>query len=70
MAQFRYRINQTDWIAGYNTGEAGQPDKSPVNVDGLSWSSGYIEGKAAGRINSNLESAATLANEINQEVKA
>ncbi|MDD4274266.1 MAG: hypothetical protein PHG14_11130 [Desulfobacter postgatei] len=70
MTNFRCSISTQDWQAGFNAGQQGRPNQPPQGADGLSWSSGYIEGKAAGRINSNLESAATLANEINQEVKA
>jgi hypothetical protein len=35
-----------DWQAGYDAGQARKPNRPPQGVDGLSWTSGYIEGKA------------------------
>ncbi len=55
--------NQKDWQAGYDAGVSGKPGHAPkggenpnqlgfsttVLVDGLSWTSGYVEGRAARR---------------------
>jgi hypothetical protein len=70
MTQFRCSISTTDWEKGFQAGKAGQPNIAPANVDGLAWMSGYIEGAAAARIKSKLKSAATLAQDINQEAAA
>jgi hypothetical protein len=37
--------NQKDWQAGYDAGKTGKPGHAPKGVDGLSWMSGYVEGK-------------------------
>jgi hypothetical protein len=58
-------ISTTDWNAGFNAGHQGRPNQPPRGADSLAWISGYIEGKAAGRIKSKMQSLAALAFEIN-----
>jgi len=45
-AEFQLRIKGTDWEKGFKAGQNKQPNQPPKGVDGLAWSSGYIEGKA------------------------
>jgi hypothetical protein len=54
-----------DWQAGFDAGQAGKPNRCPQGIDGLSWSSGYIEGRAQQRRGDSLEKAAGMADEIN-----
>jgi len=70
MTDFRCSISTTDWEKGFQAGKAGQPNIAPQGADGLAWMSGYIEGAAAARIKSKLQTCAALANEINQEAAA
>lgn len=56
---------EKDWQAGFDAGQAGKPNRCPQGTDGLSWSSGYIEGKARGRAGASLKDAAGVADEIN-----
>jgi hypothetical protein len=39
-------LERKDWKAGYEAGKAGKPGHASKGVDGLSWLSGYIEGKS------------------------
>ncbi|MCA1793672.1 MAG: hypothetical protein LC660_07335 [Desulfobacteraceae bacterium] len=43
----KVQLNETDWQLGYDAGQRRDPNRPPRDADGLSWSSGYIEGKAA-----------------------
>jgi hypothetical protein len=43
----KVKQDQKDWQKGYDAGVAGKPGAVPRGVDGLSWTSGYVEGKAA-----------------------
>jgi len=56
-----------DWQRGYEAGQAGKPNRCPQGADGLSWNSGYIEGKARGRDRDHLKTAAGMADEINDD---
>ena len=47
-------IREADWQLGYDAGLAGGSLQEPPGVDGFSYSSGYIEGRAK-RINSGGE---------------
>lgn len=40
-------LNKEDWQAGYDAGRRRERNQPPAGVEVLSWSSGYIEGKAA-----------------------
>jgi hypothetical protein len=42
-------LKEKDWAAGYDAGRRREPNQPPAGADGLSWHSGYIEGKAAPR---------------------
>ncbi len=44
---FKCSINKTDWEAGFQAGQKGKPNTPPPDVDGMAWSSGYVEGSAA-----------------------
>jgi hypothetical protein len=66
----RCSIDKADWEAGFIAGKDGKPDQPPPGVDGLAWCSGYIEGRAAGRLSARLKNFAAQANEINKEVVA
>jgi hypothetical protein len=39
-------LKEKDWAAGYDAGRRREPNRPPQGADGLSWHSGYIEGKA------------------------
>ena len=39
-------MNKEVWQSGYDAGHSGESSVPPKNVDGLAWSSGYIEGSA------------------------
>lgn len=41
------KLEKSSWDAGYKAGLAGQSSLPPPGVDGLSYASGFIEGKAA-----------------------
>lgn len=43
----RVHLKKEDWKAGYLSGQRRQSSTPPEGVEVLSWSSGYIEGKAA-----------------------
>ena len=57
----RARIHDASWGAGYQAGFEGRSVKEPPGVDGLSFWSGYIEGKAKSdeRENNRTHSAAS-----------
>ena len=38
-------MKKQDWEAGYKAGYAKEKDITPPGIDGLAWSSGYVEGK-------------------------
>lgn len=42
-------IHQDSWKAGHDAGRARKPATVPAGFDGLSWFSGYIEGKASNK---------------------
>jgi hypothetical protein len=44
--EFQLKLKGTDWERGFKAGQNKQPNQPPNGVDGLAWSSGYIEGKA------------------------
>ena len=44
--QPKIKIDQPSWDAGYKAGLEGLPDRHGKEIDGYSWSSGYIEGQA------------------------
>ena len=39
-------IDLDSWEKGYADGKLGRPSQCPDNLDGLSYSSGYCEGRA------------------------
>jgi hypothetical protein len=41
-------LKEADWQKGFSAGQKRKPNQPPKGVDGLAWSSGYIEGKARG----------------------
>ena len=44
--QMLVTLTDEDWQSGYDAGMEGEEPYAPSDVDGLSWYSGYIEGKA------------------------
>ena len=46
MSQRLVWVEDKAWQAGFDAGLAKQPNACPDGLDGLSWISGYIEGKA------------------------
>ena len=44
--QMLVTITETDWDLGFQAGQDGESSVAPQGADGLSWYSGYIEGKA------------------------
>jgi len=42
----KVKIDEDSWNAGYNAGYNGEPNQEPEGMDGYSFCSGYIEGKA------------------------
>jgi hypothetical protein len=44
--QMLVTITNDDWDLGYQAGLDGEDSLAPSDADGLSWYSGYIEGKA------------------------
>lgn len=44
--QPQVRLDSKAWEAGFRAGEKGLASTPPQGLDGLSWISGYIEGKA------------------------
>ena len=51
----KVKIDTKSWDAGYKAGLEGLPDKHGKEIDGYSWSSGYIEGKAEKNIVIDIE---------------
>ena len=47
MKDFSVKIDPVSYDAGFQAGKDGQPDRVPAGMDSFSWSSGFIEGKAA-----------------------
>ncbi|NPD75305.1 hypothetical protein [Oceanispirochaeta sp. M1] len=45
--QMLVTITNDDWDLGFKAGKESAPSKAPSDADGMSWYSGYIEGKAA-----------------------
>jgi hypothetical protein len=43
---FKCTLKNKDWKKGHDAALAGKPGHAPKGVDGLSWMSGYLEGKA------------------------
>lgn len=46
MKDFKVKLHDKDYTTGYKSGYQGERFKKPKCIDGLSYSSGYIEGKA------------------------
>lgn len=49
MTNFKCPLDEKSYKAGYEAGLKGRPEMRPPGMDGLSWWSGYIEGKAERR---------------------
>lgn len=67
-------IREADWQAGYNAGLTGGPLQEPAGIDGLSYASGFVEGKARRQLGtghvSTAISAGVLSGQMNKEALA